>query len=218
MQLRCTSTTSLQRTGVLFKVRCGVTSELESPQLAVPMIAFRPFPHTPKWPVQAGFETGLQVLIRRSVCIVIHPGTQLRPGFHQRDSEPRLRQCVRCDPPTGAAANHNYIKGLTSHLKIASVLALDCKRVRGVKTAVIATGSFSSMELSAVTGNLPPNQRLWNGTDHPNRPYGEICCCRDLFPITDQSITQTVLERAEPALVVPPLEEPVAENGLPDLL
>src|SRR6202034_598829 len=133
MQLRYTSTRTLERAGVVFKGARGVTSELESPQLAVPMIAFRPFPHTPKWPVQAGFETGLQVLIRRSVCIVIHPGTQLRPGFHQRDSEPGLRQCVRCDPPTGAAANHNYIKRPISHVKIASVLALDCKRVRGVK-------------------------------------------------------------------------------------
>ena len=27
--------------------------------------------------------------------------------------------------------------------------------------------SYSSMEFSAVTGNPPPNQRLWNGADHP---------------------------------------------------
>jgi hypothetical protein len=93
------------------------------------MIAFRPFPDTPKWPVQAGFETGFQVLIRRAVCIVILTGAQLRPGFHQRDPEPRLRQYVRCDPATWATAHHNYIERPISHLKIAPVLATDCKRV-----------------------------------------------------------------------------------------
>src|SRR5580700_4653239 len=41
---------------------------------------------------------------------------------------------------------------------------------------------------------------------------------RGLFTVPDQRIVQTVLERAEPGLVVPPLEEPVAENRLADLL
>jgi hypothetical protein len=49
-----------------------------------------------------------------------------------------------------------------------------------------------------------------------DRPHGVIYCYQGLF--ADQCIVQNVLERAEPALIVPPLEEPVAENGLPDLL
>ena len=42
------------------------------------------------------------------------------------------------------------------------------------------------------------------------RPY--------LFPITDQRIAQTVLEPTEPRFVVMPLDEPVTENWLADLL
>jgi len=41
---------------------------------------------------------------------------------------------------------------------------------------------------------------------------------RGLLTVADQCISQTVLERAEPALVVPPLKEPRVENRLTDLL
>ena len=41
--------------------------------------------------------------------------------------------------------------------------------------------------------------------------------CR-LVAVADQCIAQTVLEWAEPGLIVPPLEEPLAENRLADLL
>jgi hypothetical protein len=41
---------------------------------------------------------------------------------------------------------------------------------------------------------------------------------RGLFTVADQCIVQTVPERAEPGLVVTPLEEPVAENRLAHLL
>jgi len=41
---------------------------------------------------------------------------------------------------------------------------------------------------------------------------------RGLLTVADQCISQTVLERAEPAIVVPPLKEPRVENRLTDLL
>ena len=41
---------------------------------------------------------------------------------------------------------------------------------------------------------------------------------RGLFTITCQRIAQSILERTEPGLVVPPLEGPVAEDRLADLL
>ena len=40
---------------------------------------------------------------------------------------------------------------------------------------------------------------------------------RGLFTIADQSIPQSIPERAEPGLVVSPLEETLAENRLTDL-
>ena len=45
------------------------------------------------------------------------------------------------------------------------------------------------------------------------------CCGHGgLFTIADHGIGQSVLERSEPGLVVPPLEEPLADNRLADLL
>jgi hypothetical protein len=41
---------------------------------------------------------------------------------------------------------------------------------------------------------------------------------KDLFTVADQCITQLVLERAQPWLVVPPLNEPAAEKPLSNLL
>ena len=39
-----------------------------------------------------------------------------------------------------------------------------------------------------------------------------------LFAIASQRIAQGVLQWPEPGLIVPPLEESLAEEGLPDLL
>jgi hypothetical protein len=45
------------------------------------------------------------------------------------------------------------------------------------------------------------------------------CCGHGgLFTIADYCIGQSVLERSEPGLVVPPLQEPLADNRLADLL
>ena len=42
--------------------------------------------------------------------------------------------------------------------------------------------------------------------------------CVLLFAVADQRIAQTVLEGAEPGLVVPPLQQPLTEDRLADLL
>ena len=49
-------------------------------------------------------------------------------------------------------------------------------------------------------------------------PYRQAAAVGGLFTIADHGIGQSVLERSEPGLVVPPLEEPLADNRLADLL
>jgi hypothetical protein len=72
MQLRCTSTSSLPRTGVLFKVRCGVTSELESPQLAVPWC----WGETPSPRIWNALTTVRYCLSKTNVCVTGLPSAQ----------------------------------------------------------------------------------------------------------------------------------------------
>src|SRR5438477_12739248 len=43
-------------------------------------------------------------------------------------------------------------------------------------------------------------------------------CGSSLFAVADQCIAQTVLQRAKLGLVIPPLEKPVVEDRLTDLL
>ena len=50
------------------------------------------------------------------------------------------------------------------------------------------------------------------------QPFPSMVSAKDLFTVADQCITQLVLERAQPWLVVLPLNEPAAEKPLSNLL
>ena len=62
----------------------------------------------------------------------------------------------------------------------------------------------------------PPSSS--SGLTPPGSPWRRRGWCVLLFAVADQRIAQTVLEGAEPGLVVPPLQQPLTEDRLADLL
>ena len=69
---------------------------------------------------------------------------------------------------------------------------------------------FENFSATDVSGRFDGNQ-LFESQDTPKRGPG-------LFMVSNQCIAQTLLERADPGLVVLPLEKPISENRLANLL
>jgi hypothetical protein len=77
----------------------------------------------------------------------------------------------------------------------------------------------------ANVSNLMPFEANADGTGLSNAqtyhvPPGDdlIRCHQGLVTVADQCIVQTILKRAELGFVVPPLDKPIAENRLANLL
>jgi hypothetical protein len=97
------------------------------------------------------------------------------------------------------------------------VLELSCEHFRfdlicldGLARNNFAASLFENFCATDVTARFDGN-RLFESEDTPERRS-------HLFMVSNQSIAQTVLERAEPGLVILPLEKPISENRLANLL